>query len=218
MALTVRSANSLMEVYGNAGRIDDAMAVFDRMCLAACTNAAAAAVPASTASAAPRTTSTSTAPSSSPPSIWPAPDMITYTVAVHLLSNAGRLSEAEATFDAMLVAGMQPDAVAWSTMVLMWAREGNPSARPCGSSAWCLPGARPMQSAYNALLLAFVSVGMFEEAEEVLSAFKNGWDLVGQVDLSGEKHTGFGKRRPDQASGPTDDPWRAIPAFGQVRQ
>ncbi|CAI5463928.1 unnamed protein product [Closterium sp. Yama58-4] len=214
----VSSVNTLMEAYGSVGRIDDAMAVFDRMCLAAVaarTNqgggegerqkgegntregggtGSCAQVP----TASPEVSQDSRAVRP-PPSIWPAPDMITYRSAVNLLGIAGRLSEAEATFEAMLVAGMHPDAMAWSTLVLMWARESNPECAAMWFNRMLLSGCQPNAAAYNALLLAFVSAEMFDEAEEVLSAFKNGWDVVGQVGITpgGEKHTNFSKHKPE---------------------
>ncbi|CAI7926171.1 unnamed protein product [Closterium sp. NIES-53] len=167
----VRCANSLMHMYGAAGRIDDAMAVFDRMCLAAVAAGAGQG-------------------REGGGELEQAPDLISYTLAVSLLSEAGRLCEAEATFEAMLVAGMQPDAVAWATMLLMWAGESNSERAAMWFERMVVVGCRPNASAYNALLLAFVSAGMFDEAEEVLSAFKYGWDLVGQVRVVGKDHSG----------------------------
>ncbi|CAI5975905.1 unnamed protein product [Closterium sp. NIES-65] len=219
MVPSVSSVNTLMEGYGSVGRIDDAMAVFDRMCLAAVaarTNqgggeggwqkgegntregggtGSCAQVP--TASPEVSRNSSAVRP---PPSIWPAPDMITYRSALNLLGIAGRLSEAEATFEAMLVAGMHPDAMAWSTLVLMWARESNPERAAMWFDRMLLSGCQPNAAAYNALLLAFVSAEMFDEAEEVLSAFKNGWDVVGRVGITpgGEKHTNLSKHKPEK--------------------
>ncbi|CAI5508323.1 unnamed protein product [Closterium sp. Naga37s-1] len=243
----VRCVNSLMDVYGSAGRIDDAMAVFDRMCLAAVTigagqgrdggggereqNAQMTRLKPQIASGAPATAargahtkaaafaatpapsvlpaspaSTTTTTPSPPLSIWPAPSLVSYTLAVSLLSEAGRISEAEATFEAMLVAGMQPDAVAWATMVLMWAQESNPERAAMWFKRMVAAGCRPNASAYNALLVALVSGEMFDEAEEVLSAFKNGRDLVGQVGLVRKDHSGSDKRMLAQAAVPTL-PW-----------
>ncbi|CAI5508321.1 unnamed protein product, partial [Closterium sp. Naga37s-1] len=253
-----------MDGYGRAGRVDDAMAVFDRMCLAAvaarggegrggdqegvpgaaaagaaavaaaaaadasgraflnasnglrvpasspgaataagaratCTNAAAQVV---TAAPAPHPAAASTS-SRSPPSIWPGPDISTYSLAIHLLSMAGRLSEAEATFEAMMVAGIEPDIVAWSTMVQMWAKEANPERAAMWFKRMALAGCRPETPAYNSLIWAFVSRGMFEEAGEVLSALKHGWDLVGPGEEQNENQIGTGSayKRPGRTGG-----------------
>ncbi|CAI5965264.1 unnamed protein product [Closterium sp. NIES-65] len=261
MPLSVFCANSLMDGYGRAGRVDDAMAVFDRMCLAAvaarggegregdqegvpgaaagagaaavaaaaaadasgraflnasgglrvpasspvaataagaratCTNAAAQVV---TAAPAPHPAAASTS-SRSPPSIWPGPDISTYSLAINLLSTAGRLSEAEATFEAMMVAGIEPDIVAWSTMVQMWAKEANPERAAMWFKRMALAGCRPETPAYNSLIWAFVSRGMFDEAGEVLSALKHGWDLVGLGEEQNEMQTSSGFLEPEEA-------------------
>ncbi|CAI7926165.1 unnamed protein product [Closterium sp. NIES-53] len=249
--LDVRCANSLMDAYGRTGRVDDAMAVFDRMCLAAvaaseashmkgggggglarerggnrsnadlpgaaavagipaliphvaadnastlhgsaaravCTSAAAEAV---SITPAPLSTTSTTATTGTVTSIpfsrafaWPAPDQITYSCAIHLLSMAGRLTEAEETFEAMLVVGKRPDTITWSTMVQMWAKEANPERAVMWFKRMVAAGCRPETPAYNSLMWAFVGRGMFDEAGEVLTALKNGWDLVGQVELVG---------------------------------
>ncbi|CAI7926169.1 unnamed protein product [Closterium sp. NIES-53] len=252
MPLSVFCANSLMDGYGRAGWVDEAMAVFDRMCLAAVaargsegregdqegvpgaagagagagavaavapdasaataaagaratwTNAAAAeVVTAAPAHHLTATSSTTTTSRPSPSSIWPGPDISTYSLAIHLLSTAGRLSEAEATFEAMMVAGIEPDIVAWSTMVQMWAKEANPERAAMWFRRMALAGCRPETPAYNSLIWAFVSRRMFDEAGEVLSALKHGWDLLGPGEGQDENQIGIGSayKRPDRTGG-----------------
>ncbi|CAI5508319.1 unnamed protein product [Closterium sp. Naga37s-1] len=267
VALDVRCANSLMDAYGRTGRVDDAMAVFDRMCLAAvaaggashmkgggggglarerggnrsnahlpgaaavagipplnphiaadnastlhgsaarpvCTSAAAEAV---TVAPAPLSTTATTGTVTSIPFsrafAWPAPDQITYSCAIHLLSIAGRLSEAEETFEAMLVAGMRPDTITWSTMVQMWAKEANPERAAMWFKRMVAAGCRPETPAYNSLMWAFVGRGMFDEAGEVLGALKHGWDLVGQAEKlvgRGENLMGRGEEEQEATQG-----------------
>ncbi|CAI5498831.1 unnamed protein product, partial [Closterium sp. Naga37s-1] len=204
--LDVRCANSLMDVYGRTGRVDDAMAVFDRMCLAAVAASGASHMKGGGGGGLARERGGNRSNADLPgaaavagiPPLIPhvaadnastlhgsAARAITYSCAIHLLSMAGRLTEAEETFEAMLVAGKRHDTITWSTMVQMWAKEANLERAVMWFKRMVAAGCRPETPAYNSLMWAFVGRGMFDEAGEVLTALKNGWDLVGQVELVG---------------------------------
>ncbi|CAI5469423.1 unnamed protein product [Closterium sp. Yama58-4] len=212
VALDVRCANSLMDAYGRAGQVDDAMAVFDRMCLAAVAAGGASHVsgrgggrgkgrgkgsrggeeghardwggsrnnahlPGASAVAGIPPLNPHVAADNASTLHGSAARAITYSCAIHLLSMAGRLTEAEETFEAMLVAGMHPDTITWSTMVQVWAKEANPERAAMWFRRMVAAGCRPETPAYNSLIWAFVRRGMFDEAGEVLTALKHGGEV-----------------------------------------